>query len=981
MAEASAQSAGFSRSPISLTDYPQHVRMPDGAVVQFPGDMPAEQIRSFIRSKFPKEAAEAEAAARAADGSSATPRIIQFEGRTIQVPADFTDDEVRPVLNTPPEESVPSLPNRTATSLTDVQPPDGRRISIQTDDPQAAVNAARKVWLNEGNKPTWDQGASSGATNNTAPSTVIVDLPDGQQVEVETNDPQVAAKAAHQYWLKSQNNSPQADQPGFRSQVGWQGAGRGLVDLATLPIDLTQAALRVGSEGVDLASSALGGPELNLYEPKYSAADIVADAFSRAGEALGVESIDPEEMTPRERLVYNVDRFATSAGAGGAGLALAGPRLAAAGPVIKQALSKLAKPYAKSARPLIGDVAGGAGMGAANATYDTYAPDALKDSMLGPIARVVFDMLGGLGGATAASVVEGAGRGVINAGKKAIGANQETSLPPNSVTGEPFSVTEADKAARLAQANASNPAVAAANIREATKELRPYGPDNSLPTAGLLSDDVGLMASENSFRSANPVPFTERQQATNTQARELLDRAAPTGSRGRHFTNEADDLQRSREASATQFRDDALRAQDIIERQRTAAGNNLRGYEGSLADRAKDIDRMVVEDTLLPMQEHSSRLYSAVDPERSAMVDATPLFEQAKAVRRTLGELNDPTKVIPKGLLARVEAAADGSRSLSEIAGVPSAPSMTSIGDLVAVQPEISMTIARAERAGNYTLANNLRTLRDGVNEIIETQASAGNEAAKRALLANENYRNTIGETFGRGPGDEGKKFRKDFNLDRFNRTTTPPSATAGRFLKIGQPEKAASLQRILDQSTTSPEARNTALREYFLADLAGSGVVDARAGVVRPDALRRWRDSWGEALNVAPGLRQEVDDMMRAAQSGEQLSGQLGDAVKLAETRLSDVQKNKGALGLMLGRSPENAVRSVLSSPDPERAMREIVSQLGTNQRARDGLKAAVRDHLVQYKTTAPSQRTTTGANPVSFDELDKLITQNERE
>lgn len=64
-------------------------------------------------------------------------------------------------------------------------------------------------------------------------------------------------------------------------------------------------------------------------------------------------------------------------------------------------------------------------------------------------------------------------------------------------------------------------------------------------------------------------------------------------------------------------------------------------------------------------------------------------------------------------------------------------------------------------------------------------------------------------------------------NADRGGRTLSPPSATAGRFLRPGEPEKAASLRRIID-SLPDPKAAEKEARRFLAADMAEGGVIDA---------------------------------------------------------------------------------------------------------------------------------------------------------
>ena len=88
---------------------PQTVRMPNGDLVNFPTDMPRDQVKSLILSKFPNAAETAKsgpwenyAPQRSDDGpwnNYARPgRSINFEGITHTFPGDATDAEISSAL-------------------------------------------------------------------------------------------------------------------------------------------------------------------------------------------------------------------------------------------------------------------------------------------------------------------------------------------------------------------------------------------------------------------------------------------------------------------------------------------------------------------------------------------------------------------------------------------------------------------------------------------------------------------------------------------------------------------------------------------------------------------------------------------------------------------------------------------------------------------------------------------------------------------
>lgn len=800
-------------------------------------------------------------------------------------------------------------------------------------------------------------------------------------------------------------------------QIGAQAVGRGAADVLGFPVDFTTMGFNSILSGADYVADKFGGSVDTRIEKPFLGSDYIADLASQGFELLGGDTIERDELAPKDRLASDAIRFGTGALAGGAGaVKTAATKTAQELPVVGRTIEEVGKRYlgASPGKAVAGDVAAGGGAGTGNFAYEEYVPDAVKEHpVAGPIAHVGSVLAGGVGGGTAAAGVQGAAGAAGRTIQKTAGRHVDREVPRDEVTGDRFNKVDVDAAARLAQEEASNPQLAARNIEETSADLRGYtNSDNALPPTGSQSRDVGLVAMENQARVQNGVPFTEQAQRTNTAARDQVDNLAPQDADPRAFTERAAEVAETRTQTAQKGVDKAQGEIEGVQRAREGEGAVVAQNAGGKPAASAAIDDTVVEGTLRPMQEQNARLYNEVDPGRIALVPTDNLLNTAREVRDTLGDLNTPSKIIPESLLQRIERTAgeegspevpgtpattrteqssvlgpDGQPLTKEIEvpevpgqpAIPDAPSQTSVGDITAVMPELATTIERARRAGNYTLVDNLRALRAEMKATVEEAARGGDEAAQRFVAADKNYAETIGPTFNRGPGDEGAKFRKDFNLDRQNRTTTPPSQTAGRFLRPGQAERAESLSRIIEKSN-DPETGRAAVRDYLMSDLAESGVLD-KSGVLRPDALRKWRDQkWGDVLDEAPEFRGEVDNLLARAQKGEKLAGEFATELKQAERGMDAAKKNNASLELAIGKSPTKAARDIFGSKDPEKAVDDILRDIGGNAAAKDGLKAAIRDHLIEDKTTSAIHNTTDGANPVSFDRLDKLFKRHEK-
>jgi hypothetical protein len=100
------------------------VRMPDGAVVRFPDDMPREQVRDMIATKFPQLAQQQQAQATTAPVPMPLPSFRQGS-QTIMPPMP----RPRPMLGMGPGGN-----QRTY----EIQAPDGRKITIRATDEQTA---------------------------------------------------------------------------------------------------------------------------------------------------------------------------------------------------------------------------------------------------------------------------------------------------------------------------------------------------------------------------------------------------------------------------------------------------------------------------------------------------------------------------------------------------------------------------------------------------------------------------------------------------------------------------------------------------------------------------------------------------------------------------------------------------------------------------------------------------------------------------
>lgn len=266
-----------------------------------------------------------------------------------------------------------------------------------------------------------------------------------------------------------------------------------------------------------------------------------------------------------------------------------------------------------SGRTLAGDVGAAAGAGGATALTHEYVPDWVMKSQAGPLIDLATTMLGGVGGATATHAGAAMGQKALNTAERMTGTNLETDLGVNNPkTGAAHTKTDVDAAASVMQGQAVNPRTAASRIAEVFNDLAPYESKSSMPTSGAMSDDVGLAAFEKGQRPANPVPFLERDQRVNRAAVDRVEKIAPQDADPNAFEARISDVADARRAEGDQNVARAERGVDRLQRVRTAQGDEIGAYRGQGPDASQALDREIVGNALQPMDEARRRRYDAV---------------------------------------------------------------------------------------------------------------------------------------------------------------------------------------------------------------------------------------------------------------------------------------------------------------------------------------------------------------------------------
>ena len=863
--------------------------------------------------------------------------------------------------------------------------PDGATYKIDAPDDNALNEAVEQLFAESGT--TGGQGASAATP---------------------TDDPMAPAS------YPQPAPTPPPEPPGFMERMpgnlrfGAQAVGEGAANVLGFPVDAATAL--VVNPSIYAKNKIFGGDTPFVTEPLGGSAGLKRGVRELADTAGG--AVDPDSLGFKERAAFEGIGGATSALTGGAGLVKEGSKR-----VVEEAGKRLPRIFDTAIKPYIDDAAGalsrdvaggaGAGFGLAGAREIPENVREMGGGSVGTIADIMASLAGGVGGMGALDFGKATATQLKSLAGAPFGAGlaKEIPLAPDG-DWTPYSKRSADMAAETYQGYATNAEAAPEFLAQNRADLQPTLGER-LPTSGAMAEDPGIVALERRMATVDPNPMIRRDQNLNAATRDAIDTVAPEGADTANLVNaaraEAERLRATAQQGADaqiadrQGRVDTVRGRaENVEGIRREDAAPLAPYQSAdaAANASRRLDEAVVDQTYLPDRAAKNKLYGAVDPQRTEMVDAQPLIDAAGKVRQQINELGPQGQQLPGEFVQRIERLAPQIEEVpSGVLGPDGQPltrevnrggdGRAAVGDIVDLQKYTGKAREDARAAGNFDLADNIGALRKGGQGAVSGSPSAA--------AADANYRENFAPKYRAGPGDEMARFTKDIDRDS-TRSTTPPTETAGRFLS--GPEKIASLRRVLDTSPAG-EAGNAAVRDYLLSDLATSGVLDQKTGSLRPDKLRAWRNQWGSNLDAAPGFAREVDDMIARAQKGERISGGLAQQVKKAEEQLRDTAKkagrdvadvdaqiNKGALGMVMDADPDKTVAAIMSDTNKSaRRLSELVALTKNDEQARAGLKAAVRDFLVDKSTTTATEKLPAGdrRGPLSFAKVQKLFNEHE--
>jgi hypothetical protein len=271
------------------------------------------------------------------------------------------------------------------------------------------------------------------------------------------------------------------------------------------------------------------------------------------------------------------------------------------------------------------------------------------------------------------------------------------------------------------------------------------------------------------------------------------------------------------------------------------------------------------------------------------------------------------------------------------------------------------LEVAIAANKDNGAVLRQLKALKETATGLVHDYGNGG-QAAKA------NYAERVAPNFRSGAGGElDQALRRPGDRVR-------PSETASAFLT--RPEDARQLMQIAGLRGNANQTAQAA-RTWMMDQLSQKGVFSN--GGIDPLKLARWRNVNADLLDQIPGLRGQVDQMVTQAQQHASETEQAGALLDTAKGKLAQSQDeiNKGALGSIMKADPDQLVHSIMDGNAPKQGMAQVLKAVGKNQAARNGLKAAVRDWLLDRAANNSPGQMLPGdeRRPVSIAKLTQLF------
>lgn len=723
-----------------------------------------------------------------------------------------------------------------------------------------------------------------------------------------------------------------------------------------LPVDLATMAINAPAHLFNIPAKLLGyeGVQPPVQNPVGGSASLQRGTNAVAGAVMpGYAPVADTDKTPAERAIKSITEFAGEAATTGAGLArTAATRAAETAPRLGDSLLRL---YAKRPGYAVGaDTVAGAGSGAGAALAQEKAPDS-------PWLQFLGSILGGGAGAVSTRI----GQGLYDGGRRIVSGVTGSGIPydPQAPLA-PIPNRVADKAAAVVQGSVNDIDQARGGLADTMRQFEAEGLPQ--PTAGLASDDIGLIGLEQSARRSNPTPFIAKDEALKSAAADsvadMRPDVAPADMRA------PQEYAKGRRTDAIAAADRRVaRNEDRLNTTQQAAETNqqqaqtlagpvrAQGSDTAQAAASRQLDEQT-SGALAQRTAEKNRQFEALPDDPIA--DADPVTEAARQIRTANNRLR-PDEQMPTAFLERLdrltrEPAAD---PMAPMTGRTSeaAPRLT-VAELADTRKYLNTAAEKAQRGSNYDMADSVRVLKQRINEAI----SAHPEAA----TANAYYTEQYAPFFATG---RGRTYRDKVQRDPNGRQDLPPEKVADFWLNNTE-DSAHHLARIIEIAP-NPQAAQGAARNYLVGDLARS-VVDAD-GRLNPVLMREWLDNNRGKLRapeLAP-IYNEVEALQRQALNNRDQGNALSQQIRDLNRRVREVGKTRGdveraidngMLGTLLRNDPVNAAKSVIApGGDPlarAQQMNNLLRKAPPNSRARvqAAWEAAVVDAISEKISTS---------------------------
>ena len=609
-----------------------------------------------------------------------------------------------------------------------------------------------------------------------------------------------------------------------------------------------------------------------------------------------------------------------------------------------------------------------------------------------PYVRMAAGLAGGL---SAEGLAQGARAGY--------GAAKQFAEPLTQAGQESLSARKLQSL--VADPDAAKNALAIAKAQQTGDFVGPLTPSvpGSLPTTGQLTGDKGLLASERAMATRDPAffksnPFgtgSEQQNAARVGALEGIQPIGSPEAVGQAVRDQLASIEAEHDATNSA----ALKAaQDAASDIGSGAapediGANLRDALQTGRDTAKTNER---------------ELWSAVDPDGTLAMPATPIAQAAKNVVKAVAPTAEPM----------------GGEESAIFETAASLPPVAPFSDVTALRSRISTAMRKEMRESGqtptYARLGELRgAVEDAISGAVENQAAAESQAVASGAMAPEMTmearlqqdadefirQRTTSANSGTGvqdagaPGLSGQALSPNMDEAAASRLKIASAATkdraqtydqgpVGQILKTrGQagdyslanaavpaklfsPGPAGAQAIAAYQKAAGPNA------EHFLHDAAAQSLSRnalREDGTIDPKKYQDWADAHQDALRALP-------DSLRAKFANAASAGKaLAEAAATRKAALDHYQQSAVKPFLKLS-NPQDVTRTVggiFESKDGVRRMSELAAEMKANPDAQQGLRKAVADYILS-KAKGTTEAGTSGIENLNASRFQTLIRNN---